>query len=63
MEEEDPSTRKILEARQINFSLGVYAEVFVSVVNSKEGIKDLEAYPLNDPKPFLCGLSPVLGSS
>ena len=40
MEEEDPSTRKILEARRINFSLGIHAEVFVSVVNSKERIKD-----------------------
>ena len=40
LRKEDPSTRKILEARRINFLLGIHAEVLVSVVNSKEGIKD-----------------------
>ena len=41
--------------------IGYTCTSFGRVVNGKEGIKlKIKAYPLNDPPPFLCGLSPVL---
>ena len=53
--------RKILEG-ETTFGC-VYMQKFQSVRLTVEKELKIKDYPLNDPTPYLCGLSLVLGSS